>query len=308
MGDLTTNEAATLIISSLSFVASVIGMIVAVRANAKTNAISLQANRIALLQAQESSHGRLAENLSTVEHRLEKPLKELSETANLALIAITKSIGKYDHRESNEKRLRHVFYQSCTSVSSVLSKQIVWQTGACLYRRLDAIRKSDGVTEEGGSIQSELDFAMYYGPVHRRRGILRLLSPKVPVDSAELETELKEIYRNINEQDAARLLVEAHDLCGRYVKLVEDLRPLIASVLEELSAAARLNKYQRFKLEQSNDLHREYTRMVSKLEFLQECDLDAVKSTGTQSVYNPISQLLYVGIVLTIVTENYWGL
>ena len=89
MGDLTDNEAATLIISFLSFVASAIGIIVAVRANSKANAISLQANEIALLQAQETSHGRLSETLSSVDHRLEKPLKELSEAANSALTSIT---------------------------------------------------------------------------------------------------------------------------------------------------------------------------------------------------------------------------
>lgn len=308
MSDLTNNEAATLIISFLSFVVSAIGIVVAVKANSKANAISLQANEIALLQAQETSHGRLAETLSAVEHRLEKPLEELSEAANTALTSVTNLIGEYEHRDSNKEAPRHIYYHCCKAVSSVLSKQIVWQTSACLHRRLDSLRQAEDPTKEGRSIQSKLDFAMYYGPVHRRRSILRLLSPRVPVDSAELEAELKDLYTNVSETDSMRLFIRGRELCDRYVELVEEIKPLLASALEELGAEARLNKYQRFKLEHSDELHKEYRRIVSKLEFLQECDLDRVKSTSEQNVYNPISQLLYVGIILAIVSENYYGI
>lgn len=308
MGDLTNNEAATLLISLLSFVASAIGIIVAVIANSKANDISRQANEIAILQAKETSHGRLAETLSSIDHRLEKPLKELSKTANLALISITNLIGEYEHRESNKKAPRHIYYHCCEEASSVLSKQIVGQTSVYLHRRLDSIRQAEDPTKEGQSIQHKLDFAMYNGPVHRRRGIFRLLSPRVPVDSAELETELKGIYANISKTNSMRLFIRGRELCERYIELLEETKPLIASALEELGAAGRLNKYQHFKLEHADELHLEYKRIVDKLEFLQECDLDKVRSTSEQHVYNPISQLLYIGIILKIVSENYYGI
>jgi hypothetical protein len=97
-------------------------------------------------------------------------------------------------------------------------------------------------------------------------------------------------------------------LCREYAERLERVKPLVASALGEVGVAARLNKYQRFKLEQSDDLHDAYGRLVSKLEFLQGCDLEVVTPVRERHVSNPISRLLYVGIVLAIVSENYWGL
>lgn len=136
--------------------ASAIGIVVAVRANSKANASSLQANEIALLQAKETSHGRSAETLSSVDRRLEKPLEELSEAANSALTSITNLIGEYEHRESNKEAPRHIYYHYRKAVSSVLSKQIVWQTSACFHRRLDSLRQAEDPAKRAGPSSTSL--------------------------------------------------------------------------------------------------------------------------------------------------------
>jgi hypothetical protein len=207
MDGLTTNEEAALLISSLSLVASAVGVAIAARANAKANAISRQANEIALLQARDTSHGRLVEALSSVELRLEAPLKGLSEIAGSSLTAVTNLIGEYEGVGLNRKAPRHIYYDCCKAVSSALSGQIAQQTSESLHWRLDAVWRADDVLVEGWSVKSVLEYAMYGGPVRKRRGLFRLLGPKPLVDAAELEDELRDFRNNISREDAMLLFV-----------------------------------------------------------------------------------------------------
>jgi hypothetical protein len=147
---------------------------------------------------------------------------------------------------------------------------------------------------------------MYHGPVHKPHSIFRLLSTKVPVEAETLEADLKPIYNNINKDDAICLLGKSRELCKTYIQYLDKVNPLIKSSLDELDSVFGLNKYQQFKLDSLDSLYVDYRQMVCKLEFLQRCDLCRVNSLDEKWIDNPISQILYMGIVLAIVSDNYY--
>lgn len=306
---MTHNEVLTLIISGLSLLVAIVGLVVAAKANAKANALSREQNELTLRQAKASEHAVFVQRLFTVRQRLKKPLDELCRTAERILVDTSRLFDKYDKRENTTEYLRHVYYRVCKSVFSALCYQLVWQTSANLHWRLSSLYNIyDEEIESSKRLITALNFTMYYGPVLKPRGIFKLWHSKVPVEAEGLEDGLKEIYRGIDKTKKKQLVIEGYELCHKYFQLFEEFQPLLVISLDELKESLDLNKNQEFKLQESNALYREYTETIRKLEFLSECDMHMIKFRYEACNITSIAHLIYMGVILAIISEyHHWG-
>jgi hypothetical protein len=143
-----------------------------------------------ILARQGTSESVKASQLLFSLERLKEPLEILVRVAGEALLRISRTWDEHDQRESGEKHLRHVYYDLCEAMASVLVSQTVWSSSENLHRRLGNLTYAEDKLDDRDALAYMLNFVMYYGGgLDNQRGIFRILAklrPALPVDPYEM--------------------------------------------------------------------------------------------------------------------------
>jgi hypothetical protein len=312
---MTNNEVFTLSISGLSLLVSVISVILASKANAKANTLSQERNELALRQAKASEHAMFVQSLMTVNQRLKDLLREFSQEAEEAFNRISDIFDTYDKQKNRARRLGDIYSLFCDLIYAALSFQLVWSTN--IHDRLLVLwRDIDHDREDNHSLVQMLNWMMYKNPFPSRKGIFKWLHHRPPVEAKMLAKGIHEIHERVEE--TKEIFLKGYDYLQKYFELFEKLRPVLEDSIEELNRLLEMDKHREFKLYESYSLYQEYMETITKLEFLSECGMWAVKHRydfmkdkfweHVQLKGDLIGYLLYMGVILSIIRHySIWG-
>jgi hypothetical protein len=312
---MTNSEVVTLSMSGLSLFVSIISVIRASKANAKANTLSQERNELTLRQARASEHAIFIQGLFTVNQRLQDVLPEFRREAEKAYNKIADMLDSYDAQRHRARPLRHIYGIFCDLIYAALSPQLVWSTN--IHFRLPALWTDiEHDREDNKRLVQILNYIMYNNSFPTRRGIFKWLDRGPPVKAEMLAKGIHEIYERMDEKK--EIFIKAYNYCQKYFELLENLTPVIGNSLKELKDLLEIDKRKEFKSSESYDLYQEYMHTITKLEFLSGCEMGYMKERYSWLSDNYhrdirykgdwIGDLLYMGVILSIITHYYtWG-
>lgn len=172
-----------------------------------------------------SQHGtsesvKASQLLFLLERRLEEPLEDLVAVAGETLLRISRLWDEHDRREAGEKQLRHVYYDLCESISSILAPQTVWSCSENLHRRLGNLTYVEDKLGDRNALAHTLNFVMYYcGGLDNQRGIFRIwakLRSPLPVDPYESSDQVIMLCEGVPKSEAEELFASGLAACEEY--------------------------------------------------------------------------------------------
>jgi hypothetical protein len=212
-------------------------------------------------------------------------------------------------RAYNERKLRHIYYDICEAVASVMLSQLTWQTDLSLHRRLNNFAAVEDYLEDRDRCSSILEYAIYGGAnVHGRSGFLGWKREKPPISGAELTEQLIELRNGVGPPNMRMLFFQAQSLCQGYFTKFDAIRPVVKEVIAACQTRLEFDKYQEFEARMKSPLPQHYARTICKLEFLEGCGLRTFRSLNEKTLFTPFSHIVYAGVILAIVARySDWG-
>jgi hypothetical protein len=306
---------AALVISGLSLFVSIVSAILASRANAKANVLSKERNELALRQARASEHAIFVQSLFDVNQRLQDLLREFRNEAEKAYYNIANMFDSYDLQRNHTRPLRHIYGTFCDLIYAALCYQIVWQTN--IHFRLPALWNGTRYDRENNKrLIQMLNGVMYNNSFPRHNGIFKWFECRPPVKEDMLAKGIYEIYRRTDGRE--EMFVKAYNYCQKYFELFDKLEPAVKKCLKELNDLLDIDRHKEFKLYESYPLYEEYMSAIKKLTFLSACGMNFMRqqhdwlhdefSDISRLKKDWIGDLLYMGVILSIITHYYtWG-
>ncbi len=246
----------------------------------------------------------------SLERRLRGPLLDLAREAEETLKVVSNLLNEHDRREHRGRELRHVYYDSCRSISSVLTSQIGWNDAENLHWRLGSLTSAEDKVAAGDLLTITLGFVMYYcTPAVGRGGIFNLwrkASAGLPVDPDVLADDVRLLCNSITKAEGEALSVRAAAICQGYYRKHEEVKILSEETQTRLMARLEFDGYLDEKERMPCALRERYRETVRKLGYLDKCDLSRFTFFGRS--FNQLSHIIYLGVVLTTVANyNNWG-
>lgn len=235
----------------------------------------------------------------------------LSAEAGEAREHIRHLFDEYAARERayNERKLRHIYYDVCEAVASIMLSQLTWQTDLSLHRRLNNFAAVEDYLEDRDRCSSILEYAIYGGAnVHGRSGFLGLKREKPPISGAELTEQLTELRNGVSPPNMRMIFFQAQSLCQGYFTKFDAIRPVVEEVIAACQTQLEFDKYQEFEVRMKSPLPQRYAQTICKLEFLEGCDLHTFRVLNEKTLFTPFSHAIYAGVILAIVARHSdWG-
>lgn len=238
-------------------------------------------------------------------------IDSLSEEASEAREHIRHLFDDYTARERtyNERELRHIYYDVCEAVASVMLSQLTWQTDLSLHRRLNNFATVEDYLEDKDRASSIFEYAIYGGAkVHGRSGFLGWKREKPPVSGAELTDQLTELRNGVSPSNMRMIFFQAQSLCQGYLTKFGAIRPVVKEVITACQTQLEFDKYQEVEARMKSPLLQRYAQTICKLEFLEGCDLHTFRALNEKTLFAPFSHVIYAGVILAIVAQySDWG-
>lgn len=246
--------------------------------------------------------------LFSLERRLKEPLENLVAVAGETLLRISRLWDEHDQWEAGEKHLRHVYYDLCESIASILASQTFWSSSENLHRRLGNLNCTEDKLGDRDALAHLLNFVMYYGGgLDNQRGIFRIwakLRPALPVDPYELADHVGMLCEGVPKSEAKPLFASGLAACEEYLLRHKEIKVISEDIQNRLVERMEYEGYLDEKERMPAALYRKYDELLHKLRYLDGCDAYRCRLIGGSGGVDHRSHLIYLGAILATVA-NY---